>query len=122
LRLEQRIGRIHRVGQTHEVHVVNLWARDTVEEYVLELLDKKVHMFELVVGELDMILGNVEDERTFEDLLMEIWAIEDAAKRRAQVEALGTRLAAARGAYEDAKTYDDRLFGSDLEVGVGVPP
>ena len=120
LRLEQRIGRIHRVGQTRDVHVVNLWSRDTVEEYVLELLDKKVHMFELVVGELDMILGNVDAEKTFEDLLIEIWAIEDAAKRRAEVERLGERLVKARGAYEDAKTYDDRLFGSDLEVGVGV--
>ncbi len=120
LRLEQRIGRIHRVGQTREVHIVNLWARDTVEEYVMELLDKKVHMFELVVGELDMILGNLGEERTFEDLLMEIWATEDAAKRRAQVDKLGEQLVKARGAYEDAKAYDDRLFGSDLEVGVGV--
>ena len=122
LRLEQRIGRIHRVGQTHEVHVVNLWSRDTVEEYVLELLDKKVHMFELVVGELDMILGNVDEEKTFEDLLMEIWAIEDPTKRRAEVARVGERLVKARGAYQDAKSYEDRLFGSDLEVGVGVAP
>jgi SNF2 family DNA or RNA helicase len=120
LRIEQRIGRIHRVGQEREVHIVNLWARDTIEEYVLELLDKKVHMFELVVGELDMVLGNLDAEKTFEDLLMEIWMIEDAAKRRGEVEKLGHRLVRARGAYEDAKAYDDRLFGADLEVGVGV--
>ena len=120
LRIEQRIGRIHRVGQTRDVHVVNLWSRDTVEEYVLELLDKKVHMFELVVGELDMILGNLDEEKTFEDLLMEIWAIEDAAKRRAKAAQLGEELVNARDAYADAKQYDDRLFGSDLEVGVGV--
>ncbi|TLZ50776.1 MAG: ATP-dependent helicase [Methanobacteriota archaeon] len=122
LRLEQRIGRIHRVGQTHEVQIVNLWSPDTVEEYVLELLDKKVHMFELVVGELDMVLGNLDEEKTFEDLLMEIWTIEDAAKRRAEVAKLGEELAKARGTYETAKTYDDRLFGSGLEVGVGVAP
>ncbi|MBI4417083.1 MAG: DEAD/DEAH box helicase family protein, partial [Euryarchaeota archaeon] len=36
LKLEQRIGRVHRVGQEREVHVVNLWARNTIEEYVLE--------------------------------------------------------------------------------------
>jgi len=120
LRLEQRIGRIHRVGQTRDVHIVNLWARDTIEEYVLELLDKKVHMFELVVGELDMILGNLDEAKSFEDLLMEIWTIEDAAQRRAKVEKIGEELVKARGAYEDAKKYDDRLFGADLEVGVGV--
>src|SRR6267143_955220 len=57
LRIEQRIGRVHRLGQEREVHVVNLWARDTVEAYLMELLDRKIHMFELVVGELDLILG-----------------------------------------------------------------
>src|SRR3990172_933300 len=120
LRIEQRIGRIHRVGQEREVHIVNLWARDTIEEYVLELLDRKVHMFELVVGELDMVLGNLDEATSFEDLLMEIWTLEDADQRRARVETLGAKLVQARGAYEDARRYDDRLFGSDLEVGVGV--
>ena len=120
LKIEQRIGRIHRVGQTHEVQVVNLWARDTIEEYVLELLDKKVHMFELVVGELDMVLGNLDEAKTFEELLMEIWTAEDAAQRRAKLDQFGENLVKARTAYEDGKGYEDRLFGSDLEVGIGV--
>src|SRR5207247_1987778 len=33
LRIEQRIGRVHRLGQDREVHVVNLWAEDTIEAY-----------------------------------------------------------------------------------------
>src|SRR3989304_1088422 len=103
LRIEQRIGRIHRVGQEREVQVVNLWARNTIEEYVLELLDKKVHMFELVVGELEMILGNLDEERTFEDLLMHIWVTRDEAQRRTQVAKLGEELVKARTAYEGAK-------------------
>src|SRR6266487_3383393 len=28
LRIEQRIGRVHRLGQEREVHVVNVWAED----------------------------------------------------------------------------------------------
>src|SRR5437879_9177978 len=48
LRIEQRIGRVHRLGQDRAVHVVNLWAQDTVEAYLMELLDRKIHMFELV--------------------------------------------------------------------------
>jgi len=120
LRIEQRIGRIHRVGQEREVHIVNLWARDTIEEYVLELLDRKVHMFELVVGELDMVLGNLDEAMSFEDILMEIWTLKDADQRRARVETLGAELVRSRGAYEEARRYDDRLFGSDLEVGLGV--
>src|SRR5881398_473937 len=72
LRIEQRIGRVHRLGQDREVHVVNVWAEDTVEANLLELLDRKIHMFELVVGELDLILGNLEARRPFEDLMMDI--------------------------------------------------
>ena len=60
--IEQRIGRIHRVGQERDVHIFNLEAKDTIESYILELLDKKINMFELVVGEVDMILGDLNEE------------------------------------------------------------
>lgn len=40
-RLEQRMGRIHRYGQTHEVHIYNLVAENTREgQVLLRLLDK----------------------------------------------------------------------------------
>jgi len=120
LRIEQRIGRIHRVGQTREVHVVNLWARDTIEEYVLELLDKKIHMFELVVGELDMVLGNLDDHKSFDDLLMEVWAIEDEAQRQRKLEQLGDSLVSARKGYAEQKDLSDRLFGDDLAASARV--
>src|SRR6267143_3256597 len=55
--VEQRIGRVHRIGQKREVHIVNLAAAGTIESYILQLLDKKIKLFELVVGELDLILG-----------------------------------------------------------------
>src|SRR5205807_1853206 len=49
--VEQRIGRLHRIGQTREVHIVNLAAAGTIESYILQLLDQKIKLFELVVGE-----------------------------------------------------------------------
>lgn len=66
MRLEQRIGRIHRLGQTKDVMIYNFATKDTVEEHVLKLLYEKIHLFEKVVGELDDILtklefGNIED-------------------------------------------------------------
>jgi len=102
------------------VHVVNLWARDTIEEYVLELLDKKIHMFELVVGELDMVLGNLDDRKSFDDLLMEVWTIEDEAQRRMKLDELGESLVAARKEYGNVKDLSDRLFGDDLAAGARV--
>ena len=60
MQIEQRLGRIHRIGQTSDVLLINLVARGTVEERILELLEAKINLFELVVGELDMILGRVQ--------------------------------------------------------------
>ena len=40
MRLEQRIGRVHRLGQTKDVHVFNLATLGTIEEHILRLLQK----------------------------------------------------------------------------------
>ena len=71
--IEQRIGRIDRIGQSRDVFVFNLVARGTVEEQVLRLLDEKINMFELVVGEAGAILGELEEERNFADLVLDAW-------------------------------------------------
>lgn len=66
MRLEQRIGRIHRLGQEKDVMIYNFAIKNTVEEHILKLLYEKIHLFEKVIGELDDILtklefGNLED-------------------------------------------------------------
>ena len=45
MKLEQRIGRLHRLGQEKEVQVLNLFTADTIEERILELLYKKLQLF-----------------------------------------------------------------------------
>ena len=57
MRVEQRIGRLHRLGQVHDVTIFNLSCNETIEAHVLDLLARKIRMFELVIGELDMILS-----------------------------------------------------------------
>jgi superfamily II DNA or RNA helicase len=42
IRLEQRIGRVDRLGQRHPVHAINLFARDTAESTVLACLARRV--------------------------------------------------------------------------------
>jgi len=49
--LEQRIARAHRHGQPHTVSVVNLVARDTIEERMLDTLAAKRAVFDGVFGE-----------------------------------------------------------------------
>jgi ATP-dependent helicase HepA len=62
MRIEQRIGRIDRIGQRHPVSIINFSVLGTIEERVLEVLDKRIRIFEDTVGGLDPILGNVETD------------------------------------------------------------
>ncbi len=56
MRLEQRIGRIHRLSQEEDVMIYNFATENTVEEHILKLLYEKINLFEKVIGELDDIL------------------------------------------------------------------
>ena len=63
MKVEQRIGRIDRIGQDKPILIFNLWVKDTVEERVLDVLENRIRMFEETVGGLDPILG---DEKSIE--------------------------------------------------------
>ncbi|WP_374988462.1 SNF2-related protein [Priestia megaterium] len=71
MRLEQRIGRVHRLGQKHDVHIYNLAIQHTVEEHILKLLYEKINLFERVVGELDDILTKL-DLKNIEEHIQDI--------------------------------------------------
>jgi SNF2 family DNA or RNA helicase len=117
MRIEQRVGRIHRVGQTRDVRIYNLSARGTVEDYLLEILDQKLNMFELVIGEMGMILGQFSDEGDFEDLLVDVWVGSQSAEElRAGFTQLGESLVQARQAHQQAQEYDEALFGEDFSA------
>ena len=62
MRVEQRIGRVDRIGQDNTVSIFNLWVKDTVEERVLDVLERRIRVFEETVGGLDPILGDTESD------------------------------------------------------------
>jgi superfamily II DNA or RNA helicase len=115
--IEQRIGRVHRIGQRRDVFVFNLVLAGTLEEELLRILEEKIHLFELIVGEVDAILGHLERREEFADILLGMWAgAADDAERRARFEALGRDLAAARATYQAELALEDGLFADDLEA------
>ena len=60
--VEQRIGRIDRMGQQNIVMVFNFCVKNSIEERVLEVLDRRINLFENTIGGLDPILGEVAGE------------------------------------------------------------
>lgn len=63
MRVEQRIGRIDRIGQLHdEITILNYSYKDTVETDIYERLDTRIGLFENVVGEMQPILSGVSEQ------------------------------------------------------------
>jgi superfamily II DNA/RNA helicase len=95
--VEQRIGRVHRIGQQDEVHIFNFAAAATIETHVLRLLDQKIRLFELVVGELDVILGKFGEPEDLEKQLREAWLSSDSDEHfEKAVTSIGDRIVASR--------------------------
>lgn len=115
--IEQRIGRVHRIGQTREVFVFNLVAHDTLESQVLHILDEKINMFELVVGEIDAILGEMDEQQDFAETVFTTWVETTDQHREAAFVELGERMVKAKEQYEAIKELDTALFGEEFETG-----
>ncbi len=117
MKIEQRIGRLSRIGQHRDVYVFNLVASKTLESAVLHLLEAKIAMFELVVGEIDMILGTMDEEKQFEEIVADLWiSSDDDEEFHRALNNLGDRLLQAKEAYLAQKDLDDRLFGDSFGV------
>jgi SNF2 family DNA or RNA helicase len=112
--VEQRIGRLHRIGQKREVHIVNLAAAGTIESYILQLLDRKIKLFELVVGELDLILGEFGGAQQFEGRLAEEWlAAESEADFARRVETIGADIEKSSAAGKEQEQLNSLIAPDD---------
>ncbi|MGI0482666.1 DEAD/DEAH box helicase [Geminocystis sp. CENA526] len=117
MKIEQRIGRLHRIGQTQDVFIFNFCILGSIEEYILKILHDKINMFELVVGEIDAILGNMGDDFDFTDTVMDLWLSHQNESELENVfEDLGSKLLAAKQEYAEIREYDEQLFGEDFET------
>lgn len=113
MRVEQRIGRVHRLGQEREVEIVNLVAEGTIDAYVLYLLDKKIGMFHKVIGEVDAILSSLEG--SFQERIAGAALESDSDDElKERIEALGQEIERAWRAYDRVRRLNAELFGDHL--------
>jgi len=116
--VEQRIGRIHRYGQSHTAQVYNLVLSDTIEGRIFLLLDDKLTEIARALGKVDergnvaedlrsQILGQLAERLNYDKLYQE--AISDPELKRTKVE-----LEAALSNASEAREVVFELF-QDLE-------
>jgi superfamily II DNA or RNA helicase len=114
MEIEQRIGRLHRLGQQHPVCIYNFVQAETLQEHLLEVLQEKLNLFELVVGETGLVLGEKFGSDEFADEILRRWR-ESEGRVAEAFASLGDELAAARNAYAEVKQLDETLFAKDYE-------
>ncbi len=63
MKVEQRIGRIDRIGQqSNDVYIYNFVMKDTIEEKIFSVLGEKISLFKECIGDLENILTDNEEE------------------------------------------------------------
>lgn len=79
-KIEQRIGRVHRYGQQHDVVAINLLnTGNEADKRVYNILSRKFELFEGVFGASDIALGALENGASFEKTILDIYQNCDSA-------------------------------------------
>ncbi|MFX0176950.1 MAG: SNF2-related protein [Candidatus Hodarchaeota archaeon] len=87
MKLEQRIGRLDRIGQqSKQVYIYNFFLEGTIETDIVFALDKRIHLFEESIGQLEPILGKIDKE--FKDIIF----TEDEGKKRKKLNDFNRKL------------------------------
>lgn len=83
MRVEQRIGRVDRIGQPHVVRAINFVLEDTVEHRVREVLETKLAVIaeEFGVDKAADVMDSVESEPMFDELFVQALQNPDAIEQ-----------------------------------------
>lgn len=118
-RIEQRFGRIHRIGQTEVCHLWNLVAEGTREGDVYRTLLEKIEEQRLAYGgKVFDVLGDAFEDRPLRDLMVKAIRYGDQPEVRAQLntvidDSIGTGIAALLA---ERALYRDSLPDSDVDA------
>lgn len=120
--VEQRIGRIDRIGQASPtITTLNLVAANTIEERILLRLYERIGIFEDSIGEIDPILGETVDKLAFEALCGDLSEEDQTARADQSADAMtGQRLHAEQLAdTADSLMAADQSFLDEIEGLIG---
>ncbi|MCL1977237.1 MAG: SNF2-related protein [Candidatus Bathyarchaeota archaeon] len=107
MKIEQRIGRIHRFKQDRDVTVFNLAVKDTIDDYVLHILYQKIELFTMTIGKMETVLAELKEgdqdiQKTIAEILLRSNSRLDIQK---ELEKIANNLNASRESQELAEKF-----------------
>lgn len=113
MKIEQRIGRIHRFGQKKESNIFSFDTKGTIEEYILYILTSKINLFQMVIGQIDTILTYMIKQDPLDTriskIILEAPTIEDIEK---QLLTLGEEIQNASTHFENDINESEKLISA----------
>ena len=91
MKVEQRVGRVHRIGQERDVNIFNLAYEKTIDAYILELLYTKIQLFTMTLGHLDLLFEDITDEESGMQIFKEYITSKDENDAEKRFSALGEK-------------------------------
>lgn len=117
--VEQRIGRLDRIGQKKDIYVYNLATKGTMEEHVVDLIINKMCCIGLIMGELPIILFNMGLDSSgntgsskFEEKLMHAFldSKNNLSRFASEIDKVGNEINKGIKDYEQTKKYTSELL------------
>ena len=88
MKIEQRVGRVHRIGQKNDVNIYNVAYEKTIDAYILTLLYTKIQLFKMALGHLDLLFAD-EDGKTETGFFKEYISSKDEKDAEKKFSAIG---------------------------------
>lgn len=114
MRLEQRIGRIDRIGQkSDKIYIINLFSRNTISDRIRQALYDKIQIFTDSIGELDDIMGQTVKNIEMNLLSSTLSDSDKEKEAKAEINRLYNNILQVRKLEEDAgitRAYSDRIL------------
>ena len=113
MRIEQRVGRVHRIGQKNNVYIHNLIISGTIEEYILKMLFEKINLFKMTIGDLDLLFEDDGFDSLPRDAFESYMSATSKKETKNKFSALGDKWSHEKKKLNDTiNEFDDEVFAN----------
>lgn len=113
MKVEQRVGRVHRIGQEEDVHIHNLAITGTIEEYILKLLFDKINLFKMTIGDLDLLFEDDGLDNMPSEIFESYMSATSKKDLKNKFSALGEKWSHKKEEINDTvMQFDDKVFSN----------
>jgi SNF2 family DNA or RNA helicase len=110
MRIEQKIGRVHRIGQTEDVNIYNYAVDGTIEAYILQLLFQKINLFVMTLGEMDLIFESDDEEMSHKTWFKEFLLSKSPEDTSNRFSVLGEKIKKQKELADVVSNFSDEVF------------